>query len=318
MREDHPNPPSDMPAAIKQEAQQWLVLLTSGRATAADAAALKRWCERSELHAQAFAEANLLWDGIASASRRPQRGFVSRRAIFAGAGASAAAAALGYFIVKPPLALWPSASELRADLRTTTGERRRIALQSGASIDVNTRTSLNMPHAAGEGPLELVSGEVAIVTSKPLDTPLTIMAAGGRIRAVDAHFDVRCDGVRATVTCERGSVAIDYSGNSVTLHEGRQIAYTQGALEPVVAADVGALLAWREGQLVFRQTPLSEVIGEVNRYRPGHIVLMNETLGRRLVEVRIALDHIDDLIVLIREVYGAHITQLPGGVVVVS
>ncbi|MBO4222299.1 FecR domain-containing protein [Bradyrhizobium neotropicale] len=318
MREDDPITPPDMRATIKQEAQQWLVLLTSGRATVADAAALKRWCERSELHAEAFAEANLLWDNIAPASRRPRRAVLNRRTILAAAGASAAAAALGYFVVKPPLDLWPSASELRADLRTATGERRRIALQSGASIDLNTRTSLNMPHAAGEGPLELVSGEVAIVTSKSLDAPLTIMAAGGRIRAVDAHFNVRCEGVRATVTCERGSVAIDYSGNSVTLYEGRQIAYAQGALEPVVAADVGAVLAWREGQLVFRQTPLSEVIGEVNRYRPGHIMLMNEALGRRRVDARLTLDRIDDLIALIQDVYGARITQLPGGVVVVS
>ncbi|MGY3608485.1 MULTISPECIES: FecR family protein [unclassified Bradyrhizobium] len=317
MREDDPITPPDMRPTIKQEAQQWLVLLTSGRATVADAAALKRWCERSELHAEAFAEANLLWDNIASASRRPRRAVFNRRTMLAAAGASAAVAALGY-LVKPPLDLWPSASELRADLRTAIGERRRIALQSGASIDLNTRTSLNMPHAAGEGPLELVSGEVAIVTSKSLDAPLTITAAGGRIRAVDAHFNVRCEGVRATVTCERGSVAIDYSGNSVTLYEGRQVAYAQGALEPVVAADVGAVLAWREGQLVFRQTPLSEVIGEVNRYRPGHIVLMNEALGRRRVEVRLTLDRIDDLIALIQDVYGARITQLPGGVVVVS
>ena len=77
-------------------------------------------------------------------------------------------------------------------------------------------------------------------------------------------------------------------------------------------------MAWRKGQLVFRQTPLAEVVGEINRYRSGRIMLMNDALGRRLVEARVTLDRIDDLIVLIREAYGARVTTLPGGVVVLS
>lgn len=44
------------PQGIEYEAQQWLVRLTSGHATAADAQALTEWCARSPLHARAFAE----------------------------------------------------------------------------------------------------------------------------------------------------------------------------------------------------------------------------------------------------------------------
>jgi transmembrane sensor len=45
---------------------------------------------------------------------------------------------------------------------------------------------------------------------------------------------------------------------------------------------------------------------------------MNEALGRRLVEARIPLDRIDDLIMLVREAYGAQVTALPGGVMILS
>jgi transmembrane sensor len=45
---------------------------------------------------------------------------------------------------------------------------------------------------------------------------------------------------------------------------------------------------------------------------------MNEALGRRLVEARIPLDHVDDVIALVREAYGAQVTALPGGVLVLS
>ncbi|WP_260855177.1 FecR/PupR family sigma factor regulator [Mesorhizobium amorphae] len=50
---------------LQREAQEWLLRLTSGNVTVADAEALKRWCARSKTHAQAFAEASLLWENLA-------------------------------------------------------------------------------------------------------------------------------------------------------------------------------------------------------------------------------------------------------------
>lgn len=327
MHKDDPTIPTDAKALLEREAQEWLVRLTSGHATIADAEALRRWCDRSRLHAEAFAEANLLWESVGSAAVRapqehvlahavPYRAVVSRRTLLAGAGS--AAVAIGFLALRPPFDLWPSAYEFGADYRTRTGERRQIALESGVSIDLNTRTSLNMWRETGDERLELVSGEAAVATAGKLAVPLTIAAAGGRVRVTDAYFNLRCDSKRAVVTCERGSVAIEYSGNATTLRAAQQISYGDGALDLATAVDPAVVMAWRQGQLVFRQTPLSQVIGEVNRYRSGRIVLMNEALGRRLVEARIPLDRIDDLIILVREAYGAQVTALPGGVMILT
>lgn len=317
MTESEPTIPAGARETLEREARQWLVLLTSGQATIADAEALKHWCDRSPDHAQAFAEANLLWDSVAMAAERPAHPRVlSRRAIFAGAGAAAAAA--GFLMLRPPFDLWPSAAELSADYRTGTGERKRITLETGVSIDLNTRTSLNLRGESNDDRLELVSGEAAIATAQTLTAPLVVSAAGGQIRVSNGQFNVRCDNARAVVTCERGSVMIDYAGRAATLGEGRQITYADGTMETAAVADPFVVMAWRRGQLVFRQTPLSEVVREINRYRSGRIMLMNDALGSRPVEARVTLDRIDDLIVLIREAYGASVTTLPGGVVVLS
>lgn len=307
--------------AIEDEARERLVLLTSGRATERDLAALKRWCGQSERHARAFAEANRLWDGIAAAAPfggplgRPPARTYGRRALVI-AGSTAAAAAVGYCVVRPPLALWPSVSEYRADVRTGTGERRQLAL-TDVVVDLNTRTSVNLRRDGNE--VELVTGEAAIATARPLAAPLTVVAAGGRLQVSDGQFNLRCDdGQRSVVTCRRGSVAIEGLGAAVTLREGQQTAYAHGALEAAVTVDPAVVMAWRDGQLVFRRTPLSQVIDEINRYRPGRIVVMNAALGRRPVEARVALDRTDDLIVLVHEAYGAHVTRLPAGIVVLS
>jgi len=49
---------------LRQEAQAWLLRLTSGRATVADAQAFREWCARSPEHAQAFARTRVLWEEL--------------------------------------------------------------------------------------------------------------------------------------------------------------------------------------------------------------------------------------------------------------
>src|ERR1700749_215099 len=106
------HPPADRDA-LQREAQQWVMRLTSGEATAADAEALNRWRLTSRAHRQAFAEANLLWDklrpaaaetGIRSAGSPqavPATGFLTGRRAFLGGALAATAAAATYVVVRP-------------------------------------------------------------------------------------------------------------------------------------------------------------------------------------------------------------------------
>ncbi|QUS40042.1 DUF4880 domain-containing protein [Tardiphaga alba] len=314
--------------ALEGEAQAWLMRLTSGDATAADARALKAWCGRSAAHARAFAEANLLWDRLETAARLPavapvtthlasQRGVPSRRWFLGGAIAASVAGA-GYLVARPPMELWPSPQELAADYRTRTAERREIAMGEGVTVELNTRSSLNISPRSSERQIELIAGEAAISVSSMQTGALTVRAAGGLVHAADAQFNLRCDAGRSVVTCHRGALVVEYAGRSADLRAGRQLAYADGVVGAAVTVDPAIVMAWRDGQLVFRQTPLAEVVDEANRYRNGRIVLMNEALGRRAVDARIAINRVDDLIALVREAYGAKVTSLPGAIVVLS
>ena len=42
-------------------------------------------------------------------------------------------------------------------------------------------------------------------------------------------------------------------------------------------------MGWREGVLVFRDMPLSEAVAEINRYRPGRIMVLDDALAARRV-----------------------------------
>ena len=55
--------------------------------------------------------------------------------------------------------------------------------------------------------------------------------------------------------------------------------YGARGLARVQTVDTQAVVAWREQVLVFNNATLATVVDEINRYRPGMLVLLNRELG---------------------------------------
>jgi transmembrane sensor len=69
---------------------------------------------------------------------------------------------------------------------------------------------------------------------------------------------------------------------------------------------------------VFRATPVAEVVEEINRYRPGRIILINAALGRKPVTGRFRIDKMDEILSRLELAVSARIQTLPGGIVLLS
>lgn len=287
------------------EARDWLVLLTSGQATVADAKALRQWCAQSPEHAQAFEQAKRLWQQLTPALTEAQapRHF-GRRAFLGGALAASAALVMVHISVPGGFA------GLGADYHTAVGEQRRVDLREGISLELNTQTRISRR----EQGIELLEGEVEVQVAQPL----TVQAGAGWLSASQARFNVRNTDHSVCVTCIEGWLAVEVQGRSVRLDSGRQLTYDAAGLGPVVTVDTDAVIAWREQVLVFNNATLDTVIDEINRYRPGMLVLLNRELGKRRVQARFSLEQLSGVALLIRDAYGAKCTELPGGVVLLS
>lgn len=305
-----------------REARAWLLTLTSGRATQGDADAFRDWLRASPGHEAAFADQKRLWQGLgpavseelaagAGASRR--RAAVNGRRAFLG-GALAASAA--YLAFRPPLGLWPALDDLGADYRTAAGEQRRLALSGALEVEMNTQTRINVSATPGGGSLiELADGEAEIRSGA---TAAEVVAGKGRITARDAVFNLRYIGGEARLCCLAGTARLVHAQGVFDVGPGRELRYDDARVQPPVKVDPDIVTAWRQGWLVFDQQPLVQVVDELNRYRRGRLVLMNEQLGKRLVQARISLAQVADAERLIRDAYGARVTHLPAGVVLLS
>ena len=314
---------------LEREAHRWVTQLVSGEATAADAQALRRWIAQSPRHADAYAAATARWNAFGAAGkalraeqardvRRPVRP-MSRRLVLGG-GAMAATLAVAYAGVRPPLALWPSIDELTADYRTATGEQRHIALAGLASVQMNTRTSLSLVAATADADsqVRLLACEASFTTAPQAARSLVVLAGEGRTIASRARFDVRSADNAVCVSCLDGDVRVEHGAQAATVRAGQQIRYDAGGLGGAMAIDPADASAWQSGVLIFRFTPLADVVAEINRYRQGRVILLNAALAAKPVNGRFQISRIDEALGWIGQAVGARSRTLPGGVVLLS
>jgi transmembrane sensor len=326
-----PGETSSKPDPLPKEALAWVIRLHSGQATTDDADAIQQWRQTSPEHEQAFRDAVKLWRTLGDAARdlvapenpqssqslltRSRQLVMSRRGVLGGA---IAASLVGYSVVSPPLGLWPSYQEFAADYRTTKGERRDVALSNNVSLKLNTQTSIAVHAVQNDPRIELISGEATITSAGHTSRPLVVKAANGQVTAMRAQFNARCLSGNVAISCVDGTVTVEVGSQHVALSRGEQVSYNSEGLGSPAALDVEQATAWQNGLLIVRNRALSEVVEEVNRYRPGRIVIVNSRLGRRMITGTFHVDQMDDFIGQVRGLFGASVQSLPGGLVLLS
>ncbi|WP_213737821.1 FecR domain-containing protein [Bradyrhizobium sp. dw_411] len=323
-------PEAPGPDPLLDEAIAWIVHLKTGEPTRDDVEALERWRGQSAAHEAAFKraariqrDAGIVAGRLTTPATAPRiaqaaagRRRISRRFVLG--GGLAAAAAAGYAVIQPPLGLWPSLQELSADYRTAKGEQRKVQVTPEVSLDLNTQTSIALRSQQGQPTIELISGEVLVDARHPASGPLVMLAAGGQIGASEAQFNAQCFDAAVSVTCLNGTVDVQHSGQSVRIGKGQQLSYTRAGIGPSMNVDPAQVTAWQSGLLIFRDRPLAAVVEEVNRYRPGKIVIVSAELRQRAVNGDFEIKKLDSFVTQVEQLFGAHATSLPGGLVLLS
>ena len=61
---------------------------------------------------------------------------------------------------------------------------------------------------------------------------------------------------------------------------------------------------------VTEETPLTDAVAEINRYRSGRVILMNDELARQRISGRFTIQDTDQAIALIQQLYAAHVRRV--------
>jgi transmembrane sensor len=283
--------------AQEQAAFAWLSLLHD-RPSAGDQLTFSQWLRADPAHAEAYAQAQVVWELSESPARtladeealalqdyldamdRPRRPQLLRWS-----GALAMAACL-LLMVSLGTGWQPQRwiDDLGADYVSAPGEIRTVTLADQSQVTLDGDSAIAVDFSQGERHVQLRRG-AGFFTVTHTGEPFVVAAEKGEARVLGTQFEVRLQphGAQVTVLSGRVGVTADRGGEQQILTAGQQVAYGEGTAQKLHAVDSEAQLAWRQGWLTYYKSTLGDVVDDLRRYYPGRIVLLNDELAARKV-----------------------------------
>ncbi len=233
--------------------------------------------------------------------------------------ATALVALIGLF------ALRPDSTSVDPVIRyaTPVAQRQSITLDDGTHVDLNAGTRLVVEHTAAERRVRLADGQAFFQVSKDASRPFIVETPAGLVRVTGTAFDVRTSAAdEIEVTVLEGSVQVRLGHDAAPTDNG-PVALTaddqltaRGEGPPTIrhigARAVQDVLAWREGQIVFNETPLDEVLARFARYH-GRGISAAPGAAELELSGRYSLENLDSFFANLENVLAVQVTHDQSG-----
>lgn len=255
------------PENTNRQAGEWLARLHADDRSPDDEVAFREWLDGDPSHRTVFERASAVWDAVGglrdqSPVAQPDTPRLSRRMVLAGGGALAVAGVSTFG--------WREA--YAGVYRTGIGEQRRLTLDDGSRVMLDTDTRIRFRAGSDARTLSLSAGRVDLdIASDP--RPFLIELGARRIAAQTGRLDMRRDGDAMALTAIRGSARIDAAGAPVSLSTGHRLAMGAGRPDRIDRPEIDDLIAWQSGRLAFRDETLTDAVAELNRYTTRPLVI---------------------------------------------
>jgi transmembrane sensor len=302
---------------LETEATRWIVRLDGGRSSEL-VADHQAWLSQNVRHQVAHAKQSLAWKRMDVLKRlrpldrgkeadpdllRPNRRWPGLRGVlmaFAGwgwkpkAGVIAAVSALlvfGTVVLLPPQA--------EASYSTQVGGLRKVVLDDGTAVSLNTDTRIRVHFTAARREIVLDRGEVELSVAHDASRPLEVIAGRVTSRAVGTKFAVRRyegEEARVETLVTEGRVLVLEQPHVLwiplpprpithTLGAGERAAVDHGSVEVqrVTAKEAARALMWTTGKIMFDGEKLGDVVRELNRYTAQRLAILDPSISETSV-----------------------------------
>ena len=221
-------------------------------------------------------------------------------------------------------ALWVSNLSEIDTYTTGLGEQRRLVLEDGSVIDMNTQSTLRVAYTESTRDIRLDQGEALFTVAKDPDRPFVVSSEHATVRAIGTQFNVQKRNGEVRVTVIEGRVAVDRvttpggPAGSVGVVDATPVELGAGdAAEVLPAAPIKTqakvnterTVAWTERRLIFENEPLSAVVAEFNRYNPRQLVINDVALNQERISAVFDADQPDALVRFLEQNAGIVVTE---------
>jgi len=257
-----------------EAASQWVATLKRGAPDRSTRRALKAWLEQDPAHAAALDLMMRAWEQagpeiahptpsarVADPRRSRAKSRPSSPWLWVPSGLAAACVALLVVVMPPPQT---------QTYQTAVGQMSRVRLADHSVVWLNTGSRLQVTLTPFARRLSLTAGEAEFQVAHEAWRPFVVTAPDVVVRATGTDFSVRQDAGGARVVLAQGWVKVWRpqlsEADAVALTAGDALSAPHAGAFSVAPTDTAAELAWRQGQLIFFDQPLSYVVAQFARY----------------------------------------------------
>lgn len=318
--------------SVSSLAREWVIRLASGRITDEEMGRFKSWLAASPTHRAAFDRERTFWrqldqlegvrdewtvDSVRQGSEQTRSSLRPvRRAALVGGGVAACIALL---VLYQDIRLF-----LLSDYRTAVGQQQVVTLPDGSVAHLNTDSALAVTYTGEERRIDLLRGEAFFTVRPDPRKPFRVLAQGGVTQAVGTAFVVQAHEQQTRVTVAEGTVEVSVvvggrgTGSSVLVRKDEQTAYRFGEPPQAVAShDSHVATDWTRGAIVIDGQPFAQAMAELDRYRPGRIVVFADASRTKPVSGRFTPAGIDDALTALAATQGLSVIRVTNYLVVV-
>jgi transmembrane sensor len=183
---------------------------------------------------------------------------------------------------------------------TAVGQQATVTLPDGSSLTLNTDTRVRTVANPDKRIVVLDRGQAFFRVAKDARHPFVVTAGGRTVTALGTAFEVRLDKGKFKVVLVEGRVRVESApaapemSNAIPkgaapariatdMSAGSQLVASDHADWRVRSVNVTQETSWLQGQLIFDDEALGDVVAELNRYSPRKMVFADQRLAQRRI-----------------------------------
>ena len=169
-------------------------------------------------------------------------------------------------------------------MTTPRGGQYKIQLPDGTDVWLNAASSVTYPTAfTGADRRVTITGEVYFEVAKDKAKPFRVNVNEVKVEVLGTHFNINSYGDETAIktTLLEGSVKITAGKDNRMLKPGEQAQVAQQRVTIVNNADLGQVMAWKNGLFNFNKLSLREVLRQLSRWYDVEVVYQGDVTPRK-------------------------------------